>query len=61
MKLKSILVVGLMQLSALYADPTEVDTSDLVTIEQEFSLLDNELHSVKEQLITLEEDAHLDT
>ncbi|HEV3270311.1 MAG TPA: MotA/TolQ/ExbB proton channel family protein [Candidatus Rhabdochlamydia sp.] len=61
MKLKSILVVGLMQLSALYADPTEVDTSDLVTIEQEFSLLDKELNSVKEQLITLEEDAHLDT
>lgn len=61
MKLKSILVVGLMQFSALYANPTEVDTSDLVTIEQEFSLLDQELNNVKEQLIALEEDAHLDT
>ncbi|QZA58777.1 MotA/TolQ/ExbB proton channel family protein [Candidatus Rhabdochlamydia porcellionis] len=61
MKLKSILVVGLMQLNVLYANPAELDTSDLVTIEQEFSLLDQELNSVKEQLIALEEDAHLDT
>ncbi|KAG6559941.1 MotA/TolQ/ExbB proton channel family [Candidatus Rhabdochlamydia oedothoracis] len=61
MKLKSILIIGLMQLSALYANPTETDTSDLVTIEQEFSLIDQELNSVKEQLIALEEDARLDT
>ncbi|MDR2539671.1 MAG: MotA/TolQ/ExbB proton channel family protein [Chlamydiales bacterium] len=61
MKLKSILVVGLMQLSTLHTNPTEVNTSDLVTIEQEFSLLDQELSCVKEQLIALEEDAHLDT
>lgn len=64
MKLTSILVVSVMQLSALYANPCENlsdKTSDLVTIEQEFSLLDKELDSVKEQLIALEEDAHLDT
>ncbi|MGL4539759.1 MAG: MotA/TolQ/ExbB proton channel family protein [Candidatus Rhabdochlamydia sp.] len=65
MKLKSILVVGIMQMSALYAAaPSEAlfnQTSDLVTIEQEFSLLDKELNHVKEQLIALEEDAHLDT
>lgn len=60
MKLKSILVVSLMQLSVLYANPKEVDIPDSVTIEQEFSLLDQELNSVKEQLIALEEDTHLD-
>lgn len=64
MKLASILVVGVMWLNASYANTSENlsdKTSDLVTIEQEFSLLDKELDSVKEQLITLEEDAHLDT
>lgn len=64
MKLTSILVVSAMLLSALYANSSENlsdKTSDLVTIEQEFSLLDKELDSVKEQLVALEEDAHLDT
>lgn len=64
MKLKSILVVGIMQMSTLFAAaPSETlfNQSDLVTIEQEFSLLDKELNQVKEQLIALEEDAHLDT
>lgn len=63
MKLLSILVAGAMQLNALCANPSEDlfdKTPDLVAIEQEFSLLDKELDTVKEQLATLEEDSHLD-
>lgn len=64
MKLMSILVVSVVQLNALCANPSEAlfdKTPDLVTIEQEFSLLNKELDTVKEQLATLEEDSYLDS